>query len=118
MKFNSNLEAEMNLKLFKSSEQGKLFTNFDANGLLRGSPNDRVSFYDKMVKVGAMTINEVRERENMNMVEGGDELYVSNQIQPIADADDPEPDPIIDEPPTNGEASDETIENMLKVKNN
>ena len=112
----SNLEAEMNLKLFKSSEQGKLFTNFDANGLLRGSPNDRGSFYDKMVKVGAMTINEVRERENMNMVEGGDELYVSNQIQPIADADDPEPDPIIDEPPTNGEASDETIESMLKLQ--
>lgn len=108
----SNLEAEMNLKLFKQNEQGKMFTNFDANGLLRGSPNDRASFYDKMVKVGAMTINEVRERENMNRVDGGDELYVSNQIQPIADVDDED-----DQPKTNGEASSETLENMLNIKN-
>ena len=48
----------------------------------------------------------------MNRVDGGDELYVSNQIQPIADVDDED-----DQPKTNGEASSETVENMLNIKN-
>ena len=79
----ANLESEMNLKLFKQSEQGKVFTNFDANGLLRGSPNDRADFYEKMVNIGAMTINEVREKENMNAVESGDELYLPKGMDTI-----------------------------------
>ena len=65
----SILESEMNMKLFKQNEQGKLFTHFDVNGLLRGSPNDRATFYEKMISIGAMTVNEVRQRENMNKVD-------------------------------------------------
>ena len=79
----ANLESEMNLKLFKQNEKGKLFTNFDANGLLRGSPNDRANFYEKMVNIGAMTINEVRERENMNAVQDGDQLYLPKGMDTI-----------------------------------
>tara|TARA_R100000329_G_scaffold142833_1_gene126487 strand:- start:4599 stop:5801 length:1203 start_codon:yes stop_codon:yes gene_type:complete len=79
----ANLESEMNLKLFKQNEKGKLFTNFDANGLLRGSPNDRANFYEKMVNIGAMTINEVRERENMNAVQDGDKLYLPKGMDTI-----------------------------------
>ena len=84
MPYLSNMEAEMNLKLFREDEQGKIFTNFDANSLLRGSPNDRASFYDKMVKIGAMTINEVREKENMNAVDDGDILYMPANMTPVA----------------------------------
>ena len=50
------------------------------NGLLRGSPNDRANFYEKMVQIGAMTINEVREKENMNAVESGDETISSKKV--------------------------------------
>ncbi len=88
----SNLESEMNLKLFKQSEQGKMFTNFDANGLLRGSPNDRADFYEKMVNIGAMTINEVREKENMNAVESGDELYLPKGMDTIQEINETETD--------------------------
>ena len=31
----ANIESEMNLKLFKESEQGKLFTNFDAKWFIK-----------------------------------------------------------------------------------
>jgi HK97 family phage portal protein len=88
MPYLSNMEQEMNLKLFKDSEAGKLFTNFDANSMLRGSANDRASFYDKMVKVGAMTINEVRERENMNKAETGDDLYMPANMTPVAESEE------------------------------
>tara|TARA_R110002096_G_scaffold203018_4_gene387838 strand:- start:3548 stop:4747 length:1200 start_codon:yes stop_codon:yes gene_type:complete len=79
----SILESEMNLKLFKQTEQGKVFTNFDVNGLLRGSPNDRANFYEKMITIGAMTVNEVRDRENMNRVDSGDELYLPKNMDTI-----------------------------------
>ena len=88
----ANLESEMNLKLFKQSEQGKMFTNFDANGLLRGSPNDRADFYEKIVNIGAMTINEVREKENMNAVESGDELYLPKGMDTIQEINKEESD--------------------------
>ena len=87
MPYLSNMESEMDLKLFKENERGKIFTNFDANGLLRGSANDRSAFYEKMVKVGAMTINEVRERENMNRAEMGDELYMPANMTPVAETE-------------------------------
>tara|TARA_R100000781_G_scaffold26759_2_gene19855 strand:- start:9583 stop:10809 length:1227 start_codon:yes stop_codon:yes gene_type:complete len=79
----SILESEMDLKLFKQNEQGVVFTNFNVNGLLRGSPNDRASFYEKMVNIGAMTVNEVRERENMNRVDSGDELYMPKSMETL-----------------------------------
>tara|TARA_R100001530_G_C4321449_1_gene155993 strand:+ start:3400 stop:4596 length:1197 start_codon:yes stop_codon:yes gene_type:complete len=79
----SILESEMDLKLFKQNEQGKMFTNFDVNGLLRGSPNDRASFYQKMITIGAMTVNEVRDRENMNRVDSGDELYLPKNMDTL-----------------------------------
>ncbi|MAK37514.1 MAG: phage portal protein [Flavobacteriaceae bacterium] len=87
MPYLTMMEQEMNLKLFKESEKGKLFTNFNANGLLRGSANDRANYYEKMVKIGAMTINEVRERENMNKAETGDELYMPANMTPVAETE-------------------------------
>ena len=87
MPYLTMMEQEMNLKLFRGNERGRVFTNFDANGLLRGSANDRAGFYEKMVKIGAMTINEVRERENMNKAETGDELYMPANMTPVAEAE-------------------------------
>lgn len=88
MPYLTSMEQEMDLKLFKESEDGKVFTNFDANSMLRGSANDRAEFYDKMVKIGAMTINEVRERENMNKADTGDDLYMPQNMLPVAESED------------------------------
>ena len=87
MPYLASMEQEMDLKLFKESENGKVFTTFDANSMLRGSANDRAEFYDKMVKIGAMTINEVRERENMNKADTGDDLYMPQNMTPVAESD-------------------------------
>ena len=50
------------------------FPKFNLNALLRGDSAQRATFYKTMVGLHAMTPNEVREREDMNKIAGGDEF--------------------------------------------
>jgi HK97 family phage portal protein len=67
------LEQNYNMQLLTDSEikQG-LYFNHVFEGLLRGSTSDRAEFYSKMFNIGAMSINEIRGKENLNPIEGGD----------------------------------------------
>jgi phage portal protein BeeE len=47
---------------------------FQIEGLLRGDAAGRAQFYKTMREIGCMTANEVRIRESLNPVEGGDSL--------------------------------------------
>lgn len=76
MPYISKIEEEFNLKLFKRNELGKSFVEFNVMGLLRGSVNDRSNFYKSMFGIGVMSINEIRRKENMNAIEGGDEHFM------------------------------------------
>ena len=45
---------------------------------MRGAPDKRAAFYQMMVNNGFMTINEVRDKEEMNRIgELGDKHYIS-----------------------------------------
>jgi HK97 family phage portal protein len=59
---------------------------FNIEGLLRADSKARSEFYRTMTQIGAMTINEVREYENLPPVEGGDVPRMQMQNQPITDA--------------------------------
>jgi len=72
----SMIEQEMTNKLFKKNETGKLFVEFNVNALLRGNPKDRAEYYRTMLNIGAISINEIRQKENMNRVEEGDSLFM------------------------------------------
>ena len=49
--------------------------------MYRADMEARVKFYDGMIKLGVMSINEIRGRENMNPVDGGNTHFVQvNQI--------------------------------------
>jgi HK97 family phage portal protein len=56
---------------------------FNIEGLLRADSAGRSAFYKDMTSIGAMTINEVRMRENMPKVEGGDVPRMQMQNIPI-----------------------------------
>ena len=71
-----NFEQELNAKLFKKNEIGKLYFEFNTNAFLRGNPKERSEYYKTMLNIGAMSINEIRQKENMNKVENGDELFM------------------------------------------
>lgn len=51
-----------------------LYAKFELGQFLRSTIADRGAYYDKAIKGGWMTVNEVRELEDMNPVPGGDEI--------------------------------------------
>lgn len=68
------LEDQANMKLFTADEQREYFSEFNFEGLLRGATSERYAAYNTALQSGFMTANEVRARENLNPVPGGDEV--------------------------------------------
>lgn len=66
------LEERVALQLLTPEERARYFARFNVAGLLRGDMTARADFYTKLVNIGAMSMNEVRDREDMNPREGGD----------------------------------------------
>jgi HK97 family phage portal protein len=67
------LEQNYNMQLLTPSERAQgLYFKHIFEGLLRGNAADRAEFYRKMFSIGAMNINEIREKEDLDPVEGGD----------------------------------------------
>ena len=79
----TRIENEMNLKLFRTSDVGKLFIKFNVGGLLRGNTKDRSEFYTKMINTGVMSINEVRALEDLNKIEDGDKHFMQMNMTTI-----------------------------------
>ena len=78
------LEQEMNIKLFRESEFGKYEVKFDTKGLLRGDSTARANYYREMMQIGALSINEVRQAEQLNRIgEEGDVHYFPMNFAPI-----------------------------------
>lgn len=67
------IEQELNTKLFAKQ---KYFARFNLDGLLRGDFATRMQGYSTALNAGMFTINEVREIEGFNRIEGGDTLRV------------------------------------------
>ena len=75
------IEQEIDRKLIQSFERPDVYSQFNMNDLYRGDLSARTSFYKEMLQTGVMSINEVRRKENMNPVTGGDTHTVMvNQI--------------------------------------
>jgi len=53
-----------------------LFAEFLFDGLLRGDSEGRAKLYHSLFHVGAMSQNEIRARENLNPIDGGDRHFV------------------------------------------
>ncbi|MEJ8306654.1 phage portal protein [Saccharibacillus sacchari] len=67
------IEQTVNMRLFGQDEQKKLFTEFLVEGLLRGETKARYEAYNIARNGGWLSVNEIRELENLNPIEGGDE---------------------------------------------
>jgi hypothetical protein len=96
-------EQEIARKLLLPQERATLFPRYEVDGLLRGNATTRAAFYSTMYNIGAMSINEVREKEDLNSIgPDGDKHMVPVNLQPagqiaVAEADD-EGDQAGDEP--------------------
>lgn len=74
------IEQAMNKSLLLSEEKTKYFIKFNVDGLLRGDYSSRVEGYCKLIQHGVMSINDVRELEDLNPVsdEEGGNLHIVN----------------------------------------
>lgn len=66
------------------------YFKFFTQALLRGAAKDRSEFYAKLYSIGVLNPNEIREMEDLNPYEGGEEFRVPlNMIDP-SDPKEPE----------------------------
>ena len=79
-------QALMKQLLTPADKAAGVIIEFNQEGLLRGDTAGRARFYQQMTAIGAMTINEVRELENLPPVEGGNVPRMQMQNVPITEA--------------------------------
>jgi HK97 family phage portal protein len=78
-------EQCFNQQLLTTAERKRgLFFEFLVDGLLRGDSESRGKFYQVLWGMGAITANEIRLKENMNPIEGGDERWCRLTLCPRA----------------------------------
>jgi hypothetical protein len=75
-------ESEIHRKLIAPTEKRSLFAEFLVDGLLRGDTQARYQAYSVGRQWGWLSANDVRERENMNPIDGGDEYMVPLNMMP------------------------------------
>lgn len=96
-------EQEVNKTLLTKSERGEYFSEHIMDGLLRGDSTSRFQVYSAGFNTGAFSINDIREMENRNPVEGGDQHFVPLNMIPVDQAgslDGAQRSVISDEPET------------------
>lgn len=82
------IEESAYVNLLSETERRKdgLYFAFNDNALLRSDSAARGALYRTMFSIGAMTPNEIREKEDLPPKEGGDKLLVQGATVPLVDA--------------------------------
>jgi len=82
-------EQRATLSLLTPTERRVLFAEFMIDALLRGDSDSRARFYQALFNMGVLTINEIREKENLNSIgPDGDRHYLQQNLAPIDMFDD------------------------------
>lgn len=84
-------EQAIRKDLIPVEDRGTYYAEHEMAGLLRGDNAGRANFYRTMANIGALSINEIREFENMNPVPGGDEHFIPLNVGTVDDVANPEP---------------------------
>ncbi len=69
--------------LLTVQERRNYFARFQINGLLRGDIKSRFESYSKALASGWLSVNDVREMEDLNEVDGGDEYLRPLNMTPL-----------------------------------
>lgn len=78
-----NWEQEINRRVFTRAERAAgYYAKFNLGGLLRGTPKERAEIYHYGITDGWMNRNEARALEDLNPVDGLDDMLVSVNAQP------------------------------------
>jgi len=75
---------------------GRVYTKINVNGLLRGDMKSRFDAYAVGRQWGFLSANDIREKEDMNPVAGGDEYFAPMNMVPadmLREINQPKPEP-------------------------
>jgi HK97 family phage portal protein len=89
------LEQSFNMQLLTESDReysgrGRLYYKHNVEGLLRADAAARGTYYREMFNIGAMCINEIREKEDMDPIDGGDVHLVPLNMTTLENAGKPQ----------------------------
>lgn len=76
-------EASMKAWLLTPEERLEYDIEFDFEALLRPDKGERLKIYKEAIQGGVMTPNEARLQEGWEAIEGGDTLFMQQQMLPI-----------------------------------
>ena len=82
----ARFETELNRKLFREDELGTYYVRFTVDGLLRGDIKSRYSSYSIARQWGWLSVNDIRDLENLNPIEGGDTYLSPLNMAPVAES--------------------------------
>jgi phage portal protein BeeE len=57
------------------AERGTFYAEFVSDGYLRGDIAARTTYYSTGIQNGWLSVNDIRRKENMNPVDGGDKYF-------------------------------------------
>lgn len=77
------IEASINYNLIPEADRGRIKCEFDFNALLRADMAARLKTYKEAITGGFMTPNEARALEGWSDKDGGDDLYMQQQMVPV-----------------------------------
>jgi HK97 family phage portal protein len=81
------LEQHFNVQLLSDRELNneKLYFKHNVEGLLRGDAKSRGEYYRSMFNIGAMSLNDIREKEEMDAIDNefADEHFVPVNMVPL-----------------------------------
>lgn len=80
----SRVEQAIKKRLISADERSSVFAEFNVEGLLRADSAGRAALYSTFAQNGINTRNEIRARENLPPMEGGDDLTVQSNLVPLA----------------------------------
>ncbi len=81
------IEQSINRALFTEREKGKLYVQFNIDGLMRGDYKSRMEGYSIGRQNGWMSANDIRSLESLNPIPaeaGGDDYLINGNMVPIA----------------------------------
>ena len=91
----TDFEEQASLKLFSNQGRGDYFAEFKVDGLLRGNSAARSAYYREMLNIGVMTINEIRQLENLNPIgEDGDKHFLQMNMTTVEKIGEDKPEPV------------------------
>ena len=81
-------EEEVNRKLIRPEDRAEFYAKHTLQGLMRGDHAARGNFYQTLYHVSALSPNDIRELEDMDPIDGGDEYFAPMNMVPLSRVED------------------------------